>query len=418
MAVDPTSATFRQIIAYINANCPDVASAVEVLESTTYNITDPGDIATYLAYSKLGVQNTNPDGTQKTQKQPTNIGTIMSIPTGIAGMVSLAGPKAGGSVAGAVGPTILAAVMQYEVFDRSEKVAEVSNTGNIAMLGGLFGAAVFATMMFLSKIFPLLYNFVPIANTFNWTNTLAMSGNTYSWKLAADANALLHFHHAALVAAAITTAVMAAGIIAGKMGQDQAPATPQASVVNGFLKQIPKWSSLLPTNAMASVVAGAAMVTSGFNVVPQGQSNQFQSPTVTLIGEIGGTTQDGASMIGKILVTTDPNGGPDIVSLVYPGSDGSSKGISFALDTNGYIIGPNGPSTSDLPFFQPIVDGTGKVTGVKQNYGALQALLNIPACIGVANSPHANAREREAALETCMRQNKDVQFIAMVSGGT
>jgi hypothetical protein len=221
------------------------------------------------------------------------------------------------------------------------------------------------------------------------------------------------------IAGAITSLVLLAGIIAAKLGQNAAPSTPQASVVNGFLKQVQaiKWSSLLPTNAMASIAAGAAMVTSGFNVVPTGQANQFQTPTVQLIGEIGGTTQDGASIIGKILVTTDPNGGPDIVSLVYPGSDGSSKGISFALDSNGYIIGKNGPSTSDLPFFQPIVDGTGKVTGVKQNFGALQALLNIPACISVANSPHTNAREREAALETCMRQNKDVQFIAMVSGG-
>src|ERR1039458_5905773 len=110
MAVDTTSAQFHQIIADINANAPDVASAVLILESTKYNVVNPNDVATYLAYSKLGVQNTNPNGTPKTQKQPTNIGTILAIPTSIGSMAGMAGLKPGGSGMASVGAGLLAAI--------------------------------------------------------------------------------------------------------------------------------------------------------------------------------------------------------------------------------------------------------------------------------------------------------------------
>jgi hypothetical protein len=88
----------------------------------------------------------------------------------------------------------------------------------------------------------------------------------------------------------------------------------------------------------------------------------------------------------------------------------------FQVDTNGYLVGPNGPATNYLPFASPTVSSSGTASGYTINQGAFNALYEIPACTAIANDTSMAAKDREAKLETCLRNNKDVQFIPIGGG--
>ena len=77
--------------------------------------------------------------------------------------------------------------------------------------------------------------------------------------------------------------------------------------------------------------------------------------------------------------------GTDLVYLVTP--NGANSTVSMLdVDSNGYVIGPNGtPATDYLPLFQPQVNAAGQMVGVTQNTASLNAIMQIPACMTIAN---------------------------------
>ena len=143
--------------------------------------------------------------------------------------------------------------------------------------------------------------------------------------------------------------------------------------------------------------------TTAWSLTPTGMSQTFSAPRVDVAQGLAILTnsQDGNSMIGKILI--QPGAGPngtDIVTATVPQEDGSVKGVVFTLNADGYLTGSD-PNLY-LPMFQPIVDSSGKVIDVKENFGALNAYYNIPACTAIAQDTNRPIKEREAALESCL----------------
>ena len=82
------------------------------------------------------------------------------------------------------------------------------------------------------------------------------------------------------------------------------------------------------------------------------------------------------------------------------------------VDSNGYVIGPNGtPATDYLPLFQPQVNAAGQMVGVTQNTGSLNAIMQIPACMTIANDTSLTPQARETALEACSATYKGVSIV-------
>jgi len=79
---------------------------------------------------------------------------------------------------------------------------------------------------------------------------------------------------------------------------------------------------------------------------------------------------------------------------VTPGANGTSTVSMFQVDSNGYLVGPNGPDQSYLPFETPTVDSSGKATGYNLNQGAFNALYQIPACSAIANDTSLSAMDK------------------------
>src|SRR5262249_9433788 len=108
--------------------------------------------------------------------------------------------------------------------------------------------------------------------------------------------------------------------------------------------------------------------------------------------------------------------GYDTVYVVSPGqSNGNSTVSMFQVDSNGYLVGKNGPDQSYLAFVTPTGYSNGKATGYNINQAAFNALYQIPACTPIAQHTSMKATDREAALETCLRNNKQVQFVPVGS---
>jgi hypothetical protein len=145
-----------------------------------------------------------------------------------------------------------------------------------------------------------------------------------------------------------------------------------------------------------------------------GTINTFSVPTVTLSSALEASTGNPNSTGARIFVQKGTGANAqDTVYYVTPGADGNSTVTMFNTDTNGYLVGKNGPDKSYKPFATPQVDGSGKAVGITMNMGALNAILQIPLCMAIANDTNLPANTREANLETCLRNNKDVQFVPL-----
>jgi hypothetical protein len=261
---------------------------------------------------------------------------------------------------------------------------------------------------------------LPVINPFNTAQAVISLGPGAlppAIAAAAQGFATHFFIHALLVAAGIVAAVTLAAVIAGTVGSSDAPTTSNAATVQGLLSQIPAWYKTLPPTGIALLTAGLVVSGTSITLTPGSLFRHFSVPTVDLKKGLPSTNgDDGTAALGKVLVTPGAGpGGSDMVTLLYPNANtGKTDGIMFYLDSNGFLINnKNGtPANTYLPFFQPIVDGNGKVTGIKRNPGALNALMQMPGCMAVANNTSMPAKDREAALETCMRNSHDVAYVA------
>jgi len=414
------------LLQWINNNATSIADATAYLEA---NLNVPGselfqDIAVYLAASTNPKVNSSAGQTltPPTTSSGLSLTTIFGVVTGVAsaaGMAKFFLPKTGldpalmaslQSAIKTVGTGALAAFLQYKVFAQSEKTAEQAQTANILELGGLAALADAATMLWLASFNHAnanydqgAYSVIQGMPIFSRLMDIIKHGHftinpfdPFFWFTLATASA-------------ITAAVVTAGVLVGRNGSSDVPISPTAAAVQSELSQIPDFTQILPKSSVMFLTAGLTLGTLSYNVTPTNLSNQFPVPTVTLAAALG-TTPGGLANEIFVYKGGGPNGS-DTVYLVTPGPNGMSRVSMFAVDANGYIIGNNGPDTNDLPFFQPTVNGSGHVAGVKYNEGAQNAFLQIPACMTIANDTTMSAHKREAALETCMRANKDVQFI-------
>jgi len=398
ITVDPN------ILAQVNAaTTATIQDAVAILRANS--IFDPTTIATYLAQSRFGTPSGTPAPAQAAASSGTSFSTIfgMLTPIGmIGGML-----KVGGNIMAIAGTGFLAGFLQYKVFSSGITAGEDDTGGNIAKLGMWFAAAVAATMLWLSR--------------FNNPNTQASTDSSSIITRLMLVIKTGHFSiiptdpafwYTVAVATAITSAILAAGVIMGTQSGDGAPVSTNDSLVASMASQVGHWYDSLPSAAVVAVVGGLTIGNVSYNLTPGTSFHQFTVNTVDLAGAVpsaNGTS--GGGIVPSVLYSAGagPNGS-DVVYVVSPNSDGTSTIDEFAVDKNGYVIGPNGPATNYLPFFQPKVVN-GQVTGVIENTGALNAIQQIPACSAIANNTTMSATDREAALETCMRANKNVTFV-------
>jgi len=222
---------------------------------------------------------------------------------------------------------------------------------------------------------------------------------------------------ALLVAGAVEAAIVVAAVIAGKLGGSDAPTTSDGAAAQSILNNLASWYQNMPTASVTALVAGLTVSGISYNISPGSLYRTFTVPTVQLTAGLQTATGQSidASTLGSHIfyeAGAGPNGSDLVIATNNNGT--TTSGLEFYLDDKtGYLIGPNGPATNYLPFFQPTMDASGKVTGYQQNSGAFNALLQIPACSAIANDTSMTPQTREAALETCMRNNKNTQFIPL-----
>jgi len=308
-----------------------------------------------------------------------------------------------------IGTGVMAAIMQYEVFSAAEKAAAKAVTMTIAMLGATWLGAIGATMLFLSKLDHYTPGTdggaTPIAN--GLYQVLHQTCGKGIFTITPDVAHMPQFLFTLAVATAITSLVLAAGIIAGLPGS-QGETTPTGAAVSSALANVPHWYSTIPSAAVAMISIGFTVGTSAFTLSPDSLFTQFPVDSIQLSTALTTAGSPGASILVQQSQTP---GGYDTVFVVTPGADGTSTISAFQVDTNGYLVGPNGPDKSFRPIATPTVDGSGKSTGYTLNPGSLEAIYQIPACMAIANDRSMKANIRESALETCLRNNKTVQFI-------
>jgi len=402
MTFDPS------IIAAMNT-AADVPSAVNILRSSPNYIADPNVIADYLAAPNskfaagLSGSSSGASGSSGSGGSGSSIG-IMGIMGMAGGGASLMGMmKLGGNATSQIGTGVLAAIMQYEVFSRAEAAAARAVTATIALLGAVFIGALFATMLWLSTLNPGRYGYdYSHMDPFQALIDIIKHGN-----FGFDP---CRFWHTFAVAGLITAAVLAMGIIAGMPGSKGAPTTSMGQAISNALSQIPAWYNSLPSAAVAMISAGLTIGGTAHSLSPGNIFQQFSVPTY----EISQAATAAGSPGARIFVQPAQGAGTyDTVYIVSPGANGESTVSAFQVDSNGYLVGPNGPDQSYLPFETPTVGGNGSPTGYTINQGAFNALYQIPACTAIANDTSLDANSREAALETCLRNNKNVQFVPM-----
>jgi len=311
-----------------------------------------------------------------------------------------------------IGSGIMAAIMQYEVFSRAEAAAAHAVTATIAMLGAVYFGAIGATMLWLSKMSPFNPKSYKMPNPSDYYPTGLTGAN--GWLHSASHGLftihpnpdLFAFLMTLAVATAITSAVLAAGIIAGRPGNKDAPTTPTASAISNMLSQIPTWYNTLPTASVAVLSAGLAIGGISHSLSSGNTLQQFSVSSYAISQAATAAGSPGASIF---VLPAQTSGGYDTVYVVTPGANGTSTVSMFQVDSNGYLVGSNGPDESYLPFETPIVNSSGTATGYTLNQGAFNALYQIPACTTIANDTSLDAKSREAALATCV--DKNVQFI-------
>jgi len=398
-----------------NAN-PDVNLAWGYLRSLPNNMT-VAEEGLYIAGSEFAASSTttNGSGSGTNTNSSTGIQSLMQIPTMGASILGMVGLKAGSPAVTQVGTGILAAVAQYEVFDRAEKAAEKAVTANIAMLGGIWLAAIGATMLWLSKLssytpahYGTIMTNLPTGTWVDLLNTISVGVKAHGlFTIHLTATTILQFWFTVAVATAITSAVLAAGILAGLPGSS-GDTTPTGAAVAAALAKIPAWYDTLPSAAVAMISTGLMVSGSAQSLSPNTLFQQFSVPeSVAQIEADNGSS--GASIF--VQPYTQTTGGYDTVYVVTPGANGNSTVSVFQVDSNGYLIGANGPATNYRPIASPIVSNTGTSTDYTINQDALNAIYQIPACTAIANDRSYQGVKREEALNTCLRNNKLVQFI-------
>jgi hypothetical protein len=288
-----------------------------------------------------------------------------------------------------VGSTFAAAAAAYALWSQTEKETE-----NPTAWGGIktLGAAAMA-----------------FAAIYTWCVKMFMAKGT----------PVMAVHWVALATTVgIMAAIVAFAVWAGTKGD---PSKSQDSSYTGLL---PSWYETLPSSAVMAMTAGLTIGGIGYSLSPNQMYQVVSVPTVQLTAAlpkvVPGIT-DGSQALGKILFNkgAGPNGS-DAVLVTYPGRNGYTSMLQLNLDKNGYLIDKDyktrgGPDKKYKPFYQPRLNNAGEVVDTTRNDGALNALLQIPACTAIANDARLDAQTREAALETCLRNNKDVTFVPFQS---
>jgi hypothetical protein len=277
----------------------------------------------------------------------------------------------------------------YELFSQTEQETENSSTMGGVMTALSGAAALFATMYWLQKTFGLgrfhLFPHGPHDPQF--------------WLCLA-------------VAGAIVAAIVAAAVIAGTLG-NSGPTNPTASAISSAASPTTRWYSALSSTSVGFLAAGVALGGMGNNLIP-GNITQFSVPTVQLNEAVAASGSPNANIL--VQKATTPTGS-DTVYMIEPGAgpNGTSEVTAFRVDPKGYLVSNDAPASANIykPFVTPNANGAGYTT----NKGAFEALYQDPGCIAVANDTSLTVNEREAALETCGRNNKNVQLIP-TSGGS
>ena len=306
----------------------------------------------------------------------------------------------------------MAVALEVGVGLQAEKTtASGGGAGNILEMGGLAAGATFAVMMFLQKLFPLIYNATPIPSAaihaFVWKILMPVTPvQVANAQAAAVAMATSEFHHALLFGLAVTAAAVAAGVIAGEAGNKNAPTSATGNAVAAFTGAMPDWADSLPTTAVSFFTAGITLASLGFTMSPNSLYQNFPVNTVTLAADIAtGTGQTGitASNVANEIYVAKGQGpnGADQVLLVSNGANGMSNVQVLNVNAQGYLIGPNGPMTSYQPFFTATLGANNAVTGVTENQAALTALEQQSGCLAIANNPNFTPAEQQAALANC-----------------
>jgi hypothetical protein len=189
--------------------------------------------------------------------------------------------------------------------------------------------------------------------------------------------------------------------------------TPTSSAINSMLAKIPAWYQTIPSTAVVMMSAGLTIGGMSYNLSPGSLYQSFTVPTVQLsqgLQASTGQTMDASTLGSHIFMQqgAGPNGSDEVTLVNNNGANSST--IQFFVNKQGYVVGSD-PSTYP-PIFQPTgVDSTGVATGYKTNYGALDAILQVPACAAIANDPSLSVQTREAALESCLVSSKALSFV-------
>jgi hypothetical protein len=277
--------------------------------------------------------------------------------------------------------TVMMLFADYELFNQTEKETENATTmGGVgaAMAGA---AALAATMHWLAKMFKGRFTMNPAVSHHEFIMTL-------------------------IVAGAIVAAIVAAAVLAGTLGAP-GPTNPTAAAVASALSGAPRWYAALSSASVGFLTAGLTLGGVAENL-PSGNITQFSVPTVQLNAAVAATGSPNANILVQKATTT---GGYDTVYVINPGAgpNGTSEVSAFQVDPNGYLVANGSPANPAIwkPFETPNANGNGYTI----NSGAFQALYQDPACTAIANDTSLTVNEREAALETCEHNNKNVQFI-------
>lgn len=306
-----------------------------------------------------------------------------------------------------IGTGIMALMLQYEVFQKAEAAAEKAVTLNIAMLGVLAPAADFATMLFLSKLNPMLYAALPTPNVRWGPITVGVPPGPGPGTI----SAIAAFHHALLVASAITAAIVAAGVLAGWIGSAGAAKSAAGGAVAAFTGAVPDIFSGVPSSAVSFFMGGMTLATLGFTMSPSTLFQQFPVNTVQLAADLTtatGQTVTAANVASKYYVVQGAGqNGADEVMFVEPGANGMSEVGVAQVSPQGYFIG----NTGYPAMFTPTVSN-GAITGLTQNNAAVNAMQQQNACLAMANSPNLTAAQQQAAISNCASSaNHNATFV-------
>ena len=295
------------------------------------------------------------------------------------------------SIAGAVG----AAALGYSLYNQVNAMVENPNPGNVMgtlLTGGGLVLALMAAPIITTTVFGFIGGLLGVMGI----HAMGFLGPLMGTPLGA-----------AVMAGIVVAVMIITALLGGKT--EEAKETATGTAVDQFTGQLPNWYDTLPSSAVMFLVGGLSLASAGVSLSPNALYQNFSVPTVQLTDALNSAA---GQSIGNIYnqIYVSKNAGPnasDRVYVVTPGSNGNSNMVTFNLDHGGYLIGPNGPMTNYKPIFTPVVTN-GKVTGVKQNNDALNALIAQNAALAIANNPNATPEQRQAAMTYAGATNKGV----------